>query len=304
MEMIFGQILALFTAGCWAHNSIVYSEAGKRVGSSTVTHIRLWVALPAMAIVHFFFIGNLFPTGQDLSLYLFLGLSGFFGFFVADLFIFRGFVDAGPRETMVVMTLGPIFSTLLSWIFLKETLTLLEITGISATVGGVIWVVLEEGAHGRGKEGAEREAHSKKVKGALFALAGAFTQAVGMLFAKAGLVSGLHPVSGNMIRISAGLVGLIIYTLVRGQFVKDFKKMADTKSLLLIGSGALVGPVMGMAFSLTALSLAPVGIVTALMQTTPIWLLPIDHFFFKKRITRGAVAGTFVAIGGTVLLFL
>lgn len=302
--MILGQIFALFTAGCWAHNSIVYSEAGKRVGSSTVTHIRLWIALPAMAVVHFFFLGTLFPAGQDISNYLYLGLSGFFGFFIADLFIFRGFVDAGPRETMVVMTLGPIFSTLLSWIFLHEALNLLEITGIAATVGGVIWVVLEEGAHGRGTEGAEREAHTKKMKGALFALAGAFTQSVGLLLAKAGLVSGLHPVSGNMIRISAGLAGLIVYALVRGQLVKDFVKMGDRKSLLLIGSGALVGPVLGMILSLTALSMAPVGIVTALMQTTPIWLLPLDHFIFKKQITRGAVAGTFIAIGGTVLLFL
>jgi drug/metabolite transporter (DMT)-like permease len=301
MYLILGQIFALLTAGCWAHNSIVYARAGKRVSSRTVTHIRIWIALPAMLLLHLIFRGALFPMGFSFYVYLMVGLSGFLGFFVADLFIFKAFVDAGPRETMVIMTLSPIFGAILSWIFLKENLTPIQISGILATVGGVIWVILEEGVRNRGVKSAE---HSAKRVGALFALGGAFTQAVAMLFAKAGLVTGLHPVSGNLIRITAGLVGLVIYTALRGSFIDDFKKMKDRTSLGLIAAGAIIGPVFGIILSLYALSWAPVGIVTALMQTSPIWLLPIDHFMFKKKVTRGAVIGTIIAISGTILLFI
>lgn len=301
MHAILGQIFALLTAGCWAHNSIAYSNAGKRVGSRTVTHVRLWVAFPAMILLHLLFRGSLFPLGFPFSIYLLLGLSGFFGFFIADVFIFKAFVDAGPRETMVIMTLSPIFGTVLSWFILHERLTALQIGGILATVGGVIWVIMEEGVRNRGVKTAE---HSAKKIGALFALGGAFIQAVAMLFAKAGLVSGLHPVSGNLIRITAGLAGLVAYTIARRSLIADFRKMEDRTALGLIASGAIIGPVLGIVLSLYALSWAPVGIVTALMQTTPIWLLPVDHFMFKKKVTRGAVVGTLIAIGGTILLFI
>ncbi len=287
MYMIIGQLCALLTAGCWAHNSIVYARAGKRVSSRTVTHIRIWIALPAMILLHLMFTGTFFPMGLSFYVYLMVGLSGFLGFFIADIFIFKAFVDAGPRETMVIMTLSPIFGAILSWIFLGENLTPIQISGILATVGGVIWVIMEEGVRSRGVKSAE---HSAKRIGALFALGGAFTQAVAMLFAKAGLVTGLHPVSGNLIRISAGLIGLVLYTAVRGSFIADFRKMKDRTSLRLIASGAIIGPVLGMFLSLYALSLAPVGIVTALMQTTPIWLLPVDRYMFKKKITRSAAS--------------
>ncbi|WP_321991025.1 DMT family transporter [Marispirochaeta aestuarii] len=300
MHIMLGQIFALLTAACWAHNSIVYSEAGKRVGSRAVTHVRLWIALPAMLAVHFIVLGRFFPTGFQVSVYLYLLLSGFFGFFIADLLIFKAFVDAGPRETLVIMTLSPIFAALFSWVVLGEVLSPLQILGILATVGGVIWVIIEEGARGWGVKSPEA---SRKRLGALFALGGAFTQALGMMLAKAGLVSGLHPVSGNLLRLAAGLAGLILYALIRGSFVRDFAAMKDRTALGLTASGAMIGPVLGIVLSLYALSWAPVGIVTALMQTSPILLLPLDHYVFKKRVTPGALAGTLVAVGGTILLF-
>jgi drug/metabolite transporter (DMT)-like permease len=125
-----------------------------------------------------------------------------------------------------------------------------------------------------------------------------------MMLAKAGLVSGLPPVSGNLLRLIAGLAGLIIYALLRGSFARDFAAMKDRTALKLITSGAMVGPVLGIVLSLYALSWSPVGIVTALMQTSPILLLPLDHYWFKKVITPGAIAGTLLAVGGTVLLFI
>jgi drug/metabolite transporter (DMT)-like permease len=106
-----GQLFAVLTALCWAQNSISYSIAGKRVTSSTVTHIRLWIALPAILIVHFLFLGSVLPEiSSFLSLGFLLG-SGFIGFFIADVFIFYAFVAIGPGRTLLIMTLSPILSS-------------------------------------------------------------------------------------------------------------------------------------------------------------------------------------------------
>ncbi|MCK4542795.1 MAG: hypothetical protein KAU17_11230 [Spirochaetales bacterium] len=53
-----------------------------------------------------------------------------------------------------------------------------------------------------------------------------------------------------------------------------------------------------------ALSWAPVGTVTTLMQMSPVMLLPIDRFVLKKRIPPGVVGGTIVAIAGAAFLFI
>src|SRR6056297_329900 len=297
MYIIIGQIFALLTAACWAQNSLVYSLAGKRVSSSTVTHIRLWIALPAIMLVHFVFNGTLFPVSLPIEGYLYLGASGLIGFFIADLFIFKAFVDVGPRETLVVMTLSPIFGALLSLIFLGEVLTPLQIVGILTTISGVAWVVYVE-------RGDPAKKNRNYALGVLCAFLGAFTQAAGMVLAKGGIVSGVHPISANAVRISAGLVGIVIFAAGRRHLISDFRKMADKTALLLTAAGALVGPVLGIILTLYAFQWAPVGVVTTLMQTSPILLLPIERFVFKKKLPIGAVAGTFLAIGGAALLFI
>ena len=297
MTPILGHVFALLTAGCWAQNSIVYAAAGKRVTSQTVTHIRLWIALPVIFIVNFIFTGGVFPAGLSGKTYLLMGFSGLLGFCVADLFIFFAFVEIGPRETLVLLTLSPIFSTIISWIFLREVLSPLQVIGVLATIGGVSWVVLVE-KKGKGKR------NKNERKGLFFAFLGAVSQAFGMVLAKQGLASGIHPVSANLLRICAGVFGLAVFSLVRGSFREDFTKMRDTRALLLIGTGALVGPVLGIILTMFALTLAPVGIVTAIMQTSPIMLLPVDRFVFKKKVPWGAAGGTVIAIGGAALLFL
>ncbi|MEA1911605.1 MAG: EamA family transporter, partial [Spirochaetota bacterium] len=246
-------------------------------------------------IIHFIFTGILFPLNFSTLSYLFIGSSGIFGFFIADLFIFKAFQHLGARKTMVIITLSPIFSAVISWIIFNEILSIVQITGILITIIGVIVVIM-----------AERRKIDKETGfiWIIFALTGALTQAIGMVLAKAGLSEGIHPISANVVRIGAGLGGLAVFTVLRGNFISDFKKMEDKRSLYLLAAAALVGPVFGMLLALYAFSWAPVGIVTTLMQLTPIMLLPIDRFYLKKHIPIGAVWGTLVAVAGAGILFI
>jgi drug/metabolite transporter (DMT)-like permease len=106
------------------------------------------------------------------------------------------------------------------------------------------------------------------------------------------------------VRIFAGLVGLVIFAAGRRKVVSDFLRMKDRRALLYIAIGAIVGPVFGVLMNMYALSMAPVGIVTALGQISPVMLLPVERFVFKTRVSWGAAAGTVVANGGTLMLFL
>ncbi len=302
MTLLTGQLFAVITAMCWAQNSLIYAHTRKIIGSKTVTHIRLWLALPMIMIAHLLFAGSLFPLGLQAKSYLMFSLSGVVGFCIADLFIFQAFVELGPRQTMVILTTSPIFSAVMSRIFYKENLLGIQIAGILVTIIGVCWVVIADGKKERKQETENR----RNGRGVMIALVGSIAQAGGVILSKGGLEQGVHPVSANVIRLTAGLAALILYAAVRGKFFDDFRKViqkSGRKLLGLIALAAAIGPVMGIILNLYALSLVPAGIVSALTQTTPIMLLPYERFIQKKPVTVTALLGTIVAILGIFLLF-
>lgn len=297
-NQILGYLLAIGTACCWAQNSLGYSYAGKRVTSQTVAHIRLWIAFPMLLIVHFLFCGTLFPSYSQFEGFWLLAISGFTGFFICDLCMFKAFVDIGPREGMVLMSLSPILAALFSWLYLGENYSALQITGILVTVAGIAWVIHAE------KQKEVKNPHL--AAGTIAGLTAAFMQAISMVIAKRGIEGSslTESVSGNLIRVTFGLVGITLFALIRKNFVKDFKKMEDRKALSVLAICALIGPVAGMIAGLYSITLAKVGIVTTLMQLAPVILIPIEVFVLKQKLKTGAILGTIMAVAGAAMLFL
>ncbi len=53
----------------------------------------------------------------DLRTWLVLGFSGFMGFFVSDLCLFKAFLLIGPRLSLLVTSITPPATVLMSWAF-------------------------------------------------------------------------------------------------------------------------------------------------------------------------------------------
>lgn len=301
MEQMIGQLLALVTALCWAQNSLIYAHVGAQVSSNTTAHVRLWIALPLMMLVHLLFEGTLFPIGMVSRDLVLIGLSGVLGFCVADLFIFSSFVHIGARQTMVIMTTSPLFSALLARIFSQEQLDGLQMAGMVVTLLGVAWVVLAD--RGPGVSGQRKEIG----KGIAVALGGSATQAVAYVLADAGMRTSVSAVSANVVRLTFGLLALAIFAATRKSFVSDFARFtgkAGRRALLLIVAAAVIGPVLGIILNLQALQMAPVGVVTTLSQLTPVMLIPLELFVMKRQVSLPAVLGTVIAVAGSILLFI
>ena len=136
----------MLTAVCWSFNSVVFTRAGKRVGAVTVNSLRLWIALPALALLHGLLFGTLFPYAIEPGRLFYLAISGIIGFVIGDAMLFESFLLIGPRLAMLLALLAPVFSAVLAWVLLGEALLPLEIVSILVTIAGVAWVVAEETA--------------------------------------------------------------------------------------------------------------------------------------------------------------
>jgi drug/metabolite transporter (DMT)-like permease len=292
-----GELAAVATALCWAVGSLFFTLTGRKAGSGTVNRARLFLALVFLIPMHRLFVGEWLPVQAGGDRFLWLGLSGVIGYVAGDGMLFEAFVLIGPRLSMLLMTMVPIFGATLAWVFIGESLSSLEIIAILITMAGIAWVVGE-------KKNRASAISGRYSLGLLLGAGGALGQAVGLLLAKKGLEGGFSAVSGNLIRVGAAAVCLLIYTWTRGDFRFHIDRLADGRVRWQIAVASFLGPVLGVVLSLVAISKTEIGIASTLMSLSPLFLIPLSRMVFKERITVRAVVGTLVALCGSSLFFI
>jgi len=291
-----GEITALGTAFCWSFGSIFFTISSRRIGYSVVNRLRLVVGLLLLIISHYFIFGHLFPTNLTYIHWFWFGLSGIIGFAIGDTLLFKSFVLVGPRLSMLMMSLVPVFSTIIAWLFLGEILYYTDIIAIIITLIGISWVVLSK------KNGEQKT--TDYINGLLCGIGGALGQAIGLILSKKGLSYDFPALSGNIIRVFVAVISLWIIASLQGKISVTVQSIKDRKATTTMFGGAFLGPFLGVWLSLVAVKYAYVGIASTLMALPPIILLPLSHLFFKEKITIGAILGTIVAIVGAALIFL
>lgn len=294
--LLIGQILAIIAAITYAENSIIYSYLGQKVSVRATVHVRLWIATPIIIAIALIGEGNFFVQAS-LSNWLLLLLSGFFGFFLCDSLLFWAFSNIGPRETMVIMTLNPIFSAILSYFIFNEVLTVIQMLAVIVTISGIVILILNQD-----KESDVNKKNNNK-KGVLFAFIAAILQSTSSILAKSAL-SDLGPVSSNSIRMIGGLVGATLFALLyRKEFTNDFKAFNNKKNLGILFIATITGPILGMSLLLKSFNYAPVGLVTAIVQISPIFILLYELIFLKKHVKSLVILGTIISVGGVIMMF-
>ena len=293
--MFLGEIAALITALLWSFSSIVFAEASIRIGSQQLNINRLLFAAFFLGIV-VWVIG--FPDTVTFDQIYYLVLSGFAGLVFGDGFLFKSFHTIGARYSMLIMSFVPGISSLLSYLFLGEILSVQSLIGMLVTISGIARVVLE-------KNSGNSKFQISKV-GFIYGFLGALGQAVGLLFAKnAFLLGEINEFAATFVRILSSVIMLFPFMIVLRKYKNPVALyMKDKPALYLTIAGSIIGPFLGITFSLIAISNTEIGIASTLMSTTPILMLPMVRIYYKEKISAAGIIGTFVAVCGVAILFL
>lgn len=73
--------------------------------------------------------------------WLWLSISGLVGFVFGDIFLFRAFVEIGSRISLLIRSLGPPITALLSFLLLGERLAPRGLVGIFLVTLGISLVI-------------------------------------------------------------------------------------------------------------------------------------------------------------------
>ncbi len=289
-----GEFAALATAVCWTMTSLAFESAGKRVGSLQVNIIRLFMAFFFLSSLNYFFNGSFLPIGLPATSWTWLLLSGVAGFLIGDLLLFQAFVVIGARISMLIMTLVPIMTAMLSFIILGESMAGTAVIGMIITISAIIYVV-----SGR-KKGDDRPVSGY---GVALATGGAFGQALGLVLSKLGMAD-FSPVTATQVRVIAGIVGFsILFTMLkRWHLIK--KSLADISAVKRIATGAFFGPFLGVTLSLAAVQYTKAGIAATLMAISPILIIFPSKVLFNEKIRGRDIAGAVITVIGVAIIFM
>ena len=293
-----GELAALATSFFFAVTALIFTSTGRSVGSQITNRMRLTFALLYLIVLNLILFREPLPFSAAPSRWIWLSLSGVIGLSLGDAFLFQSFVSVGARLGTLLLSLAPIFGSIIAWVFFGETLTFWQITGIILALTGIAWVVTSH-------EEPQDTPRGQTRRGVIFGVLGGLGQAVGLVLSKQGLFGEFSPFQANAIRTLAAVIFIWGLAIFEGKATATFAALRENpKVISLLAIGALVGPVLGVTASLFAVQYVEIGVASTLMALPPVIILPISYFVYKEKIGWQAVLGTVLAIAGVAILFL
>jgi drug/metabolite transporter (DMT)-like permease len=291
-----GELSALCTACLWSCGALAFAAATRRAGSFQVNVTRLILA--AIYLVLLITAARL-DVNLSSTQVLNLSLSGVVGLTLGDTFLFKAFQEIGARVTMLIMSIAPAVAALLAYFVLGETLSVFGVIGITITILGVSIVVTDRG-------GVASQRIALTTSGIVYAALAAAGQGSGLILAKMAFQEGeVNGFVATAVRIIASLVLLLPFALMTKRYSNPVRMFAqDRRAFFLTALGSVLGPFLGISFSLIAIAHTKVGIAATIMALVPILMLPLVRIIYKEKLAWRAVLGAFTAVAGVAVLFL
>lgn len=292
-----GELAALGAAASWACTALAIEGGARRIGSLSVNLVRLVFGFAFLSLAALAVRGVPLPVDASPHNWAWLAMSGLVGFTFGDLCLYRAYIVLGPRLSSLMMALVPPITALIGWGALGETLTGRDLLGMTLTVVGIGWAILERG------RGAETGPIHVSFAGVALGFGGALGQAVGLILSKIGL-AGYDVLAANQVRVLAGAAGYVLLFFALRWWPNVRTGIRDVPALGYCALGAFFGPVVGVSLSLIAVRETVAGVAASIMALTPVLIIPLVVVLRKERVGLGGLVGAVIAVTGVALLFL
>lgn len=302
-----GVALSLATSVLWVISPMFIASVGRRIGSYPTNLLRsllatggfLLLVLPAYALLR----GDLpIPTAGQA---MWLCFSALGGMVLGDAFFYEALVLLGPRRAVKINTLAPVVALTLGWIFLNEKLTGYALIGAAIVIAAVMYATF---ANSTEDDSQNKEPGAVTPFGLFCGFTSAVCVALGTVLGRqAYKVAATQPLDGlvaTTIRVGSATVVLWLFAIVRGQSRSVLAHLKDAQVRSRLIPGAAMGAFAGMTCYITALKFAPAGLVSTLVATSPLVIVPLVAIRYKTRLRLDIVVAAAAAVVGVALISL
>lgn len=315
-----GELLATLALMMFSANIIVTKVASARVAVGLGFLVAVIVnVMFASLLVAIQLTVRQEPLRVDLSALLLFALAGFFSTYLGRWFFYDSVVRLGPSRASSFQASNPMFTVLIAWFLLDETLTGLDIAATATILLGLVLAShrppeggSDSSSHpleNRSGRGESRSSLNHGVRlvassGVFLALFGAFSYAVGNVLRGLAVRDWNEPVLGVLVGAVAGLVAYVLLSSEARDFPSKIKRANRTSLYLYAISGLLT--ILAQACMVAAMWYSPVSIVTLITLSTPVLVTPLGYFLLKNRERIGSrtVVGSVATLTGIATILL
>lgn len=209
---------------------------------------------------------------------------------------FKSIELVGASRAEPVKSSMPLYATIFAVLFLEEAVSTLRWVGIAIIIVGIAVISWD-------LSGGEGWAEFKRVSmtGFLLGVGAAMLFGLEPIFAKIGLAEGTPSTIGLVIKTSAATGFFFAYALLKGKF--NFERIRRGDEWVWYIAAGVANTTFLIAYY-AGLAIAPVSVVTPLMQTSPLFVAGLSYLFLPnlERITRYVVTGVVLVVTGAALI--
>jgi drug/metabolite transporter (DMT)-like permease len=294
------------TAIVWGISPVFMASVGRRIGSQNTNMLRALLAALGLALVVlpvYWLIRGGHVTSPGVAQCGWLIASGTVGMVIGDACFYEALVLLGPRRAVKVNTLAPVVGVLVGWLWLGEALGTRALLGAVLVIGAVMYATFAN----TGTPGVEnKEPGRMSAFGLLCGLISAACIGLGSVLGrqayKVESQAPLDPIVATVVRVGAAAVLLWAIALVRGRWVTTLRHLGDPAVRSRLAAGTFLGPLLGMIGFVSALKFSPAGLVSTVISTSPLVILPVVAVRYRMRVGVGIIIAGVLAVVGVGLI--
>lgn len=303
--MFIGLLAASATLVSWSIGTLAFLRASRLMDPGLLNRARLGVAVVITLTIASVLAGQspwtlILSTPNDA--WLWLGLSGFVGLTIGDLFGFTSLRILGARRQSVIGTTAPAASAVVALAMLGETLLVTDVIGITLSIAGVMYAMNTP----QEREEVHNEGFGSYSLGVLLAIGGAICQGAGLVLAKKGMTganASIAPFHATFLRMIVGFLATYAVDVLRRAPHRPLKEAyANPEARTAMFTGTLFGPIIGVTMSLVAARILDVAVAQTIFSLVPFVVMAIMRVVYRQPIPMRSILGAVISVAGVILL--
>ena len=284
--------MSFITAVIWAMAVIFFKKSGETVHPIGLNMFKNTLAMLLFIPTLWIFGGPLFRP-VPYTEYLLLIASGVLGIGIADTLFFMSLNRLGAGMSAIVDCLYSPFIIFLSFIWLRETMSVWQIIGVLMIVSAVLTATHRKG---RGKIQPR-----DLLMGIIFGVMAMACMAVGIVMIKP-LLHRSPLLWATEVRLWGGVLLLGPLIFIHPQRRQIVSSVFSTKSWGYTVTGSFLGAYLAMILWLTGFKYTQASTASALNQTSNIFIFVFAALFLKETINSQRVIALTMGVAGAFLV--
>ena len=294
--MALAHLFALGAALSWTLASLFSHQAVLRFGSLHFNRLRMLAAAFLLVVMIALTDGSFV---LPMAFWQPVLLSAVVGVVLGDYFLFVAMWRLGPRRTAILFAGNAPIAAILSWLFLDEILSAVQILAILVGFAGICFAIIY------GKRRDLLHIWEVITPPLWIGLAAGFLaaagQAIGVLMLRPVMNAGADPLLVGLTRVSvAALIFWLSWPFDRRK--SEHPLLPDARMSMLILANGFFGLSFGVFLLLKSLEIGSVAEVTILSSVSPVMILPFVWYKTGKCPPWGAWLGALLVVASTILL--